>query len=141
MALKRRQRIIILLYILILLENYFTLINGQMNQRKMESPNDNSDNYIMVYFSDDITYGTRNLFNKGNRDMVSYIKFQGNIIEKESLNQVITIRTNQNPLEIHFSSCVSSLEGFFGCFQRNEYFDSNAYYMISTIFLILILPV
>ena len=51
MAFEKRFRRITLLYLAILLMNCLILVKGQKNLRKEESPNENSDNYIILYLS------------------------------------------------------------------------------------------
>ena len=56
MAFEKRFRRITLLYLAILLMNCLILVKGQKNLRKEESPNENSDNYIILYLSGSIEY-------------------------------------------------------------------------------------
>ena len=126
MAFEKRFRRITLLYLAILLMNCLILVKGQKNLRKEESPNENSDNYIILYLSGSIEYSyNKQLFAVGNyRDMVSYVKYFDTEVHKDLNNEMPAFTvTNQNnpeitliPLEIHFSSCVSSLGEFFHCF-------------------------
>ena len=117
MAFEKRFRRITLLYLAILLMNCLILVKGQKNLRKEETSNENSDNYIILYLSGSIEYN-KQLFALGNyRDMVSYVKYFDTEVHRNSNNEIPAFTvTNQNnpeitliPLEIHFSSCVSSL--------------------------------
>ena len=102
----------------------------------MQLSNSNSDNYIIASFQQIVSYTDSNPFNKGKRNMVSYLKFSGTIIEKDAENKFANfalsnddfdILTLGHNLEIHFSSCVSSLDNFFGCDKEDEaYFDENS---------------
>ena len=87
MFIKLRPRRIFIFYMLILLANYVVLSQEEINRRKTQSSTENTDNYIKVYYENGLTYSEDNPFNKGNRDMVSYIKTSsGNTISKEDLN-------------------------------------------------------
>ena len=114
--------------------NCIILVKGQKNLRKEETSNENSDNYIIIYIDDEIRYGENSFF-LWKRDMVSYVKYLDTEVHKKSDNTfpafTVTNRgkpeiTFPIPLEIHFSSCVSSLEGFFGCTFYPPGFDYNS---------------
>ena len=123
MFVKLRSRRIFIFYMLILLADYIVLSQEEMNRRKTQSSTENSDNDIIVAFDNfdefNEEYDENNLFNKGNRELVSYIKSSETTIRKEDLNQSFQFTTVDygSPLEIeiHFSSCASSLERFFDC--------------------------
>ena len=130
---------IISFYIAIFFVNNIIPVQGQMNIRKMQLSNSNSDNYIIASFSERISYTDSNPFNKGKRNMVSYLKFSNTIIEKDAENKFTNFALSYDDLdllklvfnlEIHFSSCVSSLANFFGCDKEDEaYFDENSQYL------------
>ena len=102
----------------------------------MQLSNSNSDNYIIASFQQIVSYTDSNPFNKGKRNMVSYLKFSNTIIEKDAENKFTNFALSNDDfdisklahnLEIHFSSCVSSLDNFFGCDKEDEaYFDENS---------------
>ena len=130
---------IISFYIAIFFVNNIIPVQGQMNIRKMQLSNSNSDNYIIASFLERISYTDSNPFNKGKRNMVSYLKFSNTIIEKDAENKFTNFALSNDDfdisklahnLEIHFSSCVSSLDNFFGCDKEDEaYFDINSQYL------------
>ena len=130
---------IISFYIAIFFVNNIIPVQGQMNIRKMQLSNSNSDNYIIASFLEPISYTDSNPFNKGKRNMVSYLKFSDTIIEKDAENKFTNFALSYDDLdrlkfvynlEIHFSSCVSSLDNFFGCDKEDEaYFDINSQYL------------
>ena len=62
-------------------------VQGQMDIRKMQLSNSNSDNYIIASFQQIVSYTDSNPFNKGKRNMVSYLKFSDTIIEKDAENK------------------------------------------------------
>lgn len=136
---------IISFYIAIFFVNNIILIQGQMDIRKMQLSDRNSDNYIIASFSSYLVkYTDSNPFNKGNRNMVSYIKYSDTIIEKDAENKFSNFELSSsafNPsnmmydIEIHFSSCVSSLTNFFGCDAEDEaYYDKNSQILFSVDF-------
>ena len=130
---------IISFYIAIFFVNNIIPVQGQMNIRKMQLSNSNSDNYIIASFNQIVSYTDSNPFNKGKRNMVSYLKFSNTIIEKDAENKFTNFALSGDDLdllkfvynlEIHFSSCVSSLDNFFGCDKEDEaYFDENSQYL------------
>ena len=115
MTSEKRFRGITLLYMAILLMNFIILAKGQNNLRKADS-----DNYIVIYFDTEYTYEK---FDLGNRNLVSYVKYGNTEVHRNADNEfpIFTVNsgnpeiTARIPLEIHFSSCVSSLDKFFDC--------------------------
>ena len=106
MFVKLRSRRIFIFYMLILLADYIVLSQEEMNRRKTQSSTENSDNDIIVAFDNfeefNEEYDENNLFNKGNRELVSYIKSSETTIRKEDLNQSFQFTTVDygSPLEI-----------------------------------------
>ena len=142
MALEKILRRITLLFMAILLMNCIILVKGKKNLRKEESSNENADNYIIIYIDSPISYGGFNEFNRGKRDMVSYVKYLDTEVHKDSDNKFppFTVDNKDNPeitfpipLEIHFSSCVSSLGEFFDC-ELGPNSDGNSYNFIEVDF-------
>ena len=106
MFVKLISRRIFIFYMLILLADYIVLSQEEMNRRKTQSSTENSDNDIIVAFDNfeefNEEYDENNLFNKGNRELVSYIKSSETTIRKEDLNQSFQFTTVDygSPLEI-----------------------------------------
>ena len=139
MASEIKFKRIISFYLVIFFVNNIIPVQGQMDIRKMQLSNSNSDNYIIASFHEPVSYTDSNPFNKGKRNMVSYLKFSDTIIEKDAENKFTNFALSYHDwdllklafnLEIHFSSCVSSLDNFFGCDEEDEaYFDENSKYL------------
>ena len=123
MFIKLRPRKIFIFLVLIPFVDYAVLSQGEIHRRKTQS-----DNYIKLTYGGKISYDENNPYNRGNRDMVSYIKtLSGNTIQKEILNQQSELIIEGVEMEVHFSNCVSSLENFFGCdYKDTNYYDENS---------------
>ena len=84
MASEIKFKRIISFYLVIFFVNNIIPVQGQMDIRKMQLSNSNSDNYIIASFHEPVSYTDSNPFNKGKRNMVSYLKFSDTIIEKDA---------------------------------------------------------
>ena len=112
-----RQKNFAFISLTFLLMNSLVLIQGQANKRKIDS---NSDNYIIIYYKfpanglSNYAFDESNNYNKGNRDFVSYLKVGETIINKDANNKFDSFQVyNGTKVEIHLSSCVTNLDGFF----------------------------
>ena len=75
-----------------------------------------SDNYIIVKYGTNTTYGANSFTNIDSRKQIQYIKYKDEIV---NLTKQFTIEANTN-IEIYFSEPITSLNSFFSGYYNDD---------------------